>query len=71
MEEEIVAIKQEYSVYFLYDLLEMVRGALCIINTDKKLNSLFMQLFDYVGSQMDLPFDGEILDMDMVLTVKK
>ena len=60
-------IWQIYDYTFLSDLLEMIRGTCCVINNDKKLNSLFMPLLDYINSCVP-DIEGEISDFDLTVT---
>ena len=41
---ETITTKQDYCYYFLFDILEMIRGHLCLIYDDSTLNILFAKL---------------------------
>ena len=63
-------IRQNYDYIFLSDILEMIRGRCGIIHSDKKLYQLFISVVDYVNSCLP-PIEGEVIDFDMFVTVKK
>ncbi len=68
---ETITTKQDYCYYFLFHILEMIRGHLCLIYDDSTLNKLFAQLVEYVDSKIEYDFEKEILDMSVVITQPK
>lgn len=69
--EETFTTKQDYDLCFLYDILEMIKGTFSIIESDKQLYRRFMELFNYISTRLELPYEGEITDMYVLVAQKK
>lgn len=68
---ETITIKQDYSLFILYDMLEMIRGTLCITYKDATIKRLFNELIDYLCLKMQVPEDCEAIDFYVAITREK